>query len=193
VIGLLGDAGPLTYKRSRKGGTLTDRIAEYVLKQSGQGARIFDFEPYGYDERQFCSPGVDLPFGRITRSRNGEYPEYHTSADDLSFIRRDALGESIAALARILAIIDGNQRFINLSPKGEPRLGKRGLYGPMGGTAPGEFQHGLLWLLSLSDGEHDLLAIAERSGLDFALLKMAAGELEKVGLLAPVDGAAGRP
>ena len=183
TIGLLGDAGPLTYKRSRRGGRLPDRVAEYVLPRIAEDARLFDFEPYGYDERQFCSPGFDLPFGRLTRSRNGEYPEYHTSADNLAFIRPDRLAGSIAALARMFAIVDANRTFLNLSPKGEPRLGKRGLYGAMGGMSPAEFQYALLWVLSLSDGDHDLLAIAERSGLAFETLEMAAGQLEGVGLL----------
>jgi aminopeptidase-like protein len=191
VIGLLGDAGPLSYKSSRRGGTLTDRVAEHVLRNHPEKTRLLDFEPYGYDERQFCSPGFDLPFGRITRSRNGEYPQYHTSADDLSFIEPDCLAGSIAALARIIAVIDANQFFLNLNPKGEPRLGKRGLYGSVGGSGPGALENAFLWLLSFSDKNHDLLAIAERSGLDFDLLSAAAQKLEAAGLLQTVPEKAG--
>lgn len=187
IIGLLGDPGPLSYKRSRRGGTLADRAAEHVLRRSKSVSRILDFEPYGYDERQFCSPGFDLPFGRVTRSRNGEYAEYHTSADDLSFVKPDPLADSITNLARIIAVIDGNRRFLNLNPKGEPRLGKRGLFSNVGGSGPGEFEHALLWILSLSDGSHDLLAIADRSGLDFALLASAAAALESAGLVQVLD------
>lgn len=183
VVGLLGDRGPLTYKRSRKGATAADRVAEYVLRTSACEHRTIDFEPYGYDERQFCSPGFDLPIGRLTRSPNGAYPEYHSSADDLDLIRPDKLAESVTVLARMLALLDGNRYLQNLSPRGEPRLGKRGLYGDLGGGGPGEFEHALLWVLSLADGEHDLVAVAGRSGLSFELLHRAAAALEDVGLI----------
>lgn len=183
VIGLLGDSGSLTYKRSRRGACGTDRALSHVLRACGAESRQVDFEPYGYDERQFCSPGFDLPVGRLTRSSNGGYPEYHSSADNLSIISVERLAESIRVLARAIEVIDGNRRFINLSGKGEPRLGKRGLYGDTGGAAPGRFEHALLWVLSLSDGGHDLLQIAERSGLDFDLLVRAAHALESAQLL----------
>ncbi len=183
VIGLLGDQGPLTYKRSRRGDSATDRAVSHVLGASGAGFKQVDFEPYGYDERQFCSPGFDLPIGRLTRSANGRYPEYHTSADDLSIVSTERLAESIRVLARSIEVIDGNRRLINLSPKGEPRLGKRGLYGDLGGTAPGQFEHALLWVLSLSDGDHDLLEITERSGLDFDLIVRAGEALEAAQLV----------
>ena len=183
TIGLLGDPAPLTYKRSRQGGCVTDRAAQYVLPRISSAARLVDFEPYGYDERQFCSPGFDLPVGRLSRSTNAGYPEYHSSADDLSLLRTEALAESMHALAEMIAVLDGNRRLLNLSPKGEPRLGKRGLYGSVGGAAPAQLEHALLWILSFSDGSHDLLAIAARSGLDFDLLAHAAAALEQAGLV----------
>lgn len=189
VIGSLGDAGPLTYKRSRRGHTAIDRAVEHVLASKAETSRIMDFEPYGYDERQFCSPGFDLPVGRLTRSPNGAYPEYHTSADDLSLLKPEQLAESIRVLARVVATMDCNRRLLNLRGKGEPRLGKYGLYGTIGGTAPGEFEHALLWVLNLGDGEHDLIAMAERSGLDVDLLDRAANALEKAGLVKTLDGA----
>jgi aminopeptidase-like protein len=181
VVGLLGDLGPITYKRSRRGDTATDRAARLVLRNSG--ARIVDFEPYGYDERQFCSPGFDLPVGRVTRSANGQYDEYHTSADDLSLIRPECLAESLRTLSELIAVMDQNRTLLNLSPKGEPRLGKRDLYGSVGGMAPGKFEHALLWLLSLADGEHDLVAIAERSQIEWSVLIEAASRLEAAGLV----------
>lgn len=182
TVGLLGDRGPLTYKRSRRGNCQTDRAACHVLPAVAASARIVDFEPYGYDERQFCSPGFDLPVGRLTRSPNGQYPEYHTSADDLELLRPECLAESIRALAGMIALLDENRRLRNLQPKGEPRLGKRGLYGSVGGAAPAEREQALLWILSFSDGEHDLLHIAERSGLEFGVLARAAAMLEDAGL-----------
>lgn len=183
VLGLLGDAGPLTYKRSRRGDTLTDRAAAYVLAHDSDRGVLTDFEPYGYDERQFCSPGFDLPVGRLTRSSNAGYPEYHTSADDLSLIRRESLASSVRAVASVMSVIDANRRVVNLSPKGEPQLGERGLYGKVGGAGPGALEHALLWVLSLADGHHDLLAMAERSKLTFDLIEQAARVLEEAALL----------
>lgn len=187
VLGLLGDEGPLTYKRTRLGGAMTDRAVEHVLRSQVPSANVVRFEPYGYDERQFCSPGFDLPVGRITRSPNGKYPEYHTSADDLSLVRTDKLAESLQVLARAVSVLDANRRPLNLNPKGEPRLGKRALYGSLGGAAPAAFEHALLWVLSLSDGRHDLVAMAERSGLGFELLESAATALEAAGLVRTLD------
>jgi aminopeptidase-like protein len=188
VIGLLGDAGPLQYKRSRRGATATDRAAEAVLRATGVASRVVEFEPYGYDERQFCSPGFDLPVGRMTRSPNGGYPEYHSSADDLSLVNIEGLAESIQVLAQTIGVIDANCVPVNLNPKGEPRLGKRDLYGSLGGKPPGQLGHALLWVLNLGDGLHDLVRIAERSGLDFELLEQATGLLEEAGLVQSYRG-----
>jgi aminopeptidase-like protein len=192
VVGLLGDPGPLTYKASRRGDATIDRAARHVLGRMPAGARCVDFEPYGYDERQFCSPGFNLPFGRLTRSSNGAYPEYHTSADNPDFVTVPALAESLQALYRLLGVLEGNATERNLAPKGEPRLGKRGLYGSMGGGAPGEFEHALLWVLNQSDGGHDLLAVAERARLPFPVVERAAQALRSAGLLTDSDGRHGK-
>ena len=189
VLGPLGDSGSLTYKRSRQGNAVTDRVAEWVLRGRDDASPPTDFEPYGYDERQFCSPGFNLPVGRYTRSANGKYPEYHTSADDLALVKAEKLADSYRAIAETIAVIDANRRFINLSPKGEPRLGKRGLYGSLGGSAPQAFQYALLWVLSMSDGSSDLLSIAERSGISFATLCQAAEALEAANLLRSAEPA----
>jgi len=187
VIGSLGDSGPLTYKRSRQGTSATDRIAELMLESAPAASRLVDFEPYGYDERQFCSPGFDLAVGRLTRSPNGAYPEYHTSADNLDFIKPERLAESLQTAARMLALMDANRSLQNLSPKGEPRLGKRGLYNLVGGTSPGQFEHALLWVLSLADGKHDLVAMAQRSRMSADLLDRAAVALEGAGLVKTIN------
>lgn len=189
VLGLLGDRGPLTYKRSRRGDTEIDRIAAYVLAHLDQRARVVDFSPYGYDERQLCSPGFDLPVGRLTRTPNNEYPEYHSSADNFELIDRAALTQSLLACASILRVADRNATYLNLSPKCEPRLGKRGLFRSTGGRPPGEFEHALLWVLNQSDGSHSLLDIAERSKLPFDLVAAAADSLVAVELLRRQDTA----
>lgn len=183
VLGLAGDRGPLTYKRSRRGNTEIDRVAAHVLGTVDSDARVIDFSPYGYDERQLCSPGFDLAVGRLTRTPNNEYPEYHTSADNFALLDRDALAQSLFACASILRVADRNACYLNLNPKCEPRLGKRGLYRPTGGEHPGQFEHALLWVLNQSDGRHSLLDIAEKSGLPFELVAIATDALVDVDLL----------
>jgi aminopeptidase-like protein len=185
VLALLGDPGALTYKRSRRGTNEIDEIVAYVL--AGEGA-VIPFSPYGYDERQLCSPGFDLPAGRLSRSVNGGYPQYHTSADDLSLITPAALQRSLEVCQRIVEVIESNQRYVNLNPKGEPRLGARGLYGALGGSEPAAHQYAMLWVLNQSDGTRSLLDIAQRSGLPFAALREAARALEAAALLTSARG-----
>jgi aminopeptidase-like protein len=184
VLTGLGDPGPFTYKRSRQGNAEIDRIVPHVVRCHDPRARIDDFSVYGYDERQFCSPGFNLPVGRLTRTPYGEYPEYHTSADDLNFIAPERLGEALAVLLQIVDAIEGaDRRYVNTSPYGEPRLGKRGLFRPTGGAGLSHREEALLWLLNLSDGSHSVLDIAERSRLDFETLAAALADLVECGLL----------
>lgn len=183
VVGLAADRGPLTYKRSRRGDAQIDRIGALVLGRLDARARCVDFSPYGYDERQLCSPGFDLPVGRLTRTPNGEYPEYHSSADDFSLVDRGAFRQTLRACAEMLAIADRDATYRNLNPKCEPQLGRHGLYRGTGGTQPAAFEHALLWVLNQSDGRHSLLDIAERSGLEFDILAAASDALLGAGLL----------
>lgn len=186
VIGLLGDPGPLTYKRSRRATTEVDLIAAQTVRALDPAARVVDFTPYGYDERQFCSPGIDLPMGRLTRSPNDAYPEYHSSADNLALLDVDAVAQSVQALATILDRIDRNRLFRSRSPRGEPQLGRRGLYRSTGGAGPAEFEHAMLWLLNLSDGTHGLHDTQAASGLPEDTLLRAAEALLNAGLLEEV-------
>jgi aminopeptidase-like protein len=183
VLGLLGDSAPLTYKMSRDENTATDAIGRYVVSQIDKQARVIPFSPYGYDERQLCSPGFNLPVGRLTRSVNGGYPEYHSSADDLDLIRPECLEQSLAACRLFVTVLEQDARYVNRSPKGEPRLGKRGLYGAVGGTSPAEREQAMLWLLNQSDGSRSLLDVTQRSGLGFDIIREAAAALEQAGLL----------
>lgn len=187
VIGLLGDPAALTYKRSRRGNTEVDLIAAQALRELDPAARIVDYSPYGYDERQFGSPGFDLPVGRLTRSSNGEYPQYHSSDDNPALMSVAALAQSIQAIARMLARIDDNRRLRNTAPMGEPRLGKRGLFRSTGGSHPAEFEFALLWLLNQADGTHGVNDVAAASGLPAAVVRQAADALLGCGLLEPVD------
>ena len=155
-----------------------------VLARSGLAHQLIDFFPYGYDERQFNSPGFRLPVGSLMRGRHGEFPEYHSSADDLSFVSPERLAESFCVLASLIQVLDGNRRYKNLAPFGEPQLGRRGLYRPLGGIGIPDLQLAMLWVLNLSDGEHSLLDVAERSRLPFDTLAVAADLLLQHELLA---------
>jgi aminopeptidase-like protein len=187
VVSCVGDPGKFTYKRSRRGDAEIDRAVEHMLTHSGNEFNVLDFAPYGYDERQYCSPGINLPVGCFMRTPNGCYPQYHTSADDLSLVTPSALGESLVGLLRIIRILEGNQRYVNLNPKCEPQLGRRGLYRQIGGTREAMgVEMAMLWVLSLSDGECDLLDIAARSGIDFRSVSRAAELLQEAGLLGSV-------
>jgi aminopeptidase-like protein len=180
---LLGDVGPFHYKRTRRGTSEIDRVVEFVLNELHPEAKILDFSPYGYDERQFGSPGIDLPVGRLTRTPNGAYEEYHSSADNLDFVKPEYLAESLRVLERIVEVLEGNAHYRNTQPKCEPQLGKRGLYGSTGGSQPKEREHAMLWVLSMSDTEHSLLDISARSGIDFDVVRAAASDLLTAGLL----------
>jgi aminopeptidase-like protein len=184
VVACVGDPGAMTYKRSRRGDAEIDRAVEHVLAHSGKAFSVRDFTPYGYDERQYCSPGFDLPVGSLTRTPHGEYPEYHTSGDDLGFVTPAALAESLRRYLEVFEVLEGNGTYLNLSPKCEPQLGKRGLYDALGGRSHAILsQMAMLWVLNLSDGRHSLLTIAERAKLSFQAIRAAADALEQKGLL----------
>jgi aminopeptidase-like protein len=178
VLACLGDSGAFTYKKTRLGRALIDRVTTHVLNHSGVPHSVEDFIPYGYDERQYNSPGFKLSVGTLMRTPNGRYPQYHTSDDNLDFITSEALAESYQALSSIIEIFEHDGKFLNLSPRGEPRLGERGLY-------EGSEQNimALLWALNLSDGTFSLLDIADRAKMPFAQIKRAAERLTEAGLL----------
>jgi aminopeptidase-like protein len=184
VLACAGDNGRSTYKRSRQVTAEVDRAVEHVLKNSNQDYEILDFSPWGYDERQYGSPGIGLPVGCLMRTPHGRFPEYHTSADNLDLVRPGALADTLDKCLSVADVLDGNGRYLNQNPKCEPQLGRRGLYSKMGGAKdPKIEQLALLWVLNLSDGDHTLLDIAERSGLQFAVIRRAADALESCGLL----------
>ncbi len=187
VLTCVGDAGNPTYKRSRRGDAEIDQAVAHVLTERGTAHQTIDFFPYGYDERQYCSPGFNLPVGCLMRTPHGCFPEYHTSADDLTLVRPASLADSFAICWSTVFLLEHNRRYLNQNPKCEPQLGRRGLYRAMGGQA-GESseQMALLWLLNLSDGDHTLLHIAQRSGVRFAALKHAADLLVAHDLLREV-------
>jgi aminopeptidase-like protein len=186
VLTGIGDAGGFHYKKSRRGDAEIDQAAAHVLAQQAESYEILEFSPYGYDERQYCSPGFNLPVGCLMRSVWGSFPEYHTSADNLEFIRPESLAGSLRVCAGIVDVLESNRRYCNLNPYCEPQLGKRNLYRSTGGETIGSEINARLWVLNLSDGEHSLLDIAERSGLAFHAIRGAAEALAESGLLSVI-------
>lgn len=181
VASLLGDSGGFTYKRSRRGDTEIDAAVAHVLKHTPSKATCIDFFPYGYDERQFCSPGFNLAVGNLTRSQFGEYPEYHTSADNLDLIKPEYLGESFEVYRKVVEVLEHNVVYQNLNPKCEPQLGKRGLYDAIGGNSDSKaLQMAMLWVLNFSDSKHSLLQIAEKANYPFeTILRISQTLLEQ--------------
>ena len=184
VLTCVGDRGGLTYKKSRSGDAEIDRATAHVLKHSGQSYEIVDFSPYGYDERQYGSPAFNLPVACLMRSPHGRFPEYHTSADNLDFVDAPSLADTFSRCLAIFHVLENNKVYLNQSPKCEPQLGKRGLYGSIGGRDVRTSELAMLWVLNFSDGNHSLLDIAERSGMEFRVLTEAADTLSAHGLLA---------
>lgn len=184
VLTGVGDAGNITYKKSRQGDAEIDRAMAHVLRHSGETYTIIDFFPYGYDERQYCSPGFDLPVGCFMRAQHGQYPEYHSSADNLGFVKAESMTQSYGRCLEVLELLEGNRTYMNQNLKCEPQLGRRGLYRAVAGQQEKQWTElALFWVLNASDGHHTLLAIAERAGLPFRKIQSAADALLEVGLL----------
>lgn len=181
ILSCAGDGGSITYKKSRRSDTEIDRAFAHVLHHSGEPHRILEFSAWGYDERQYCSPGFNLPVGCLLRTPNSQYPEYHTSGDNLDFLKPWALADTLIKTLSVIDILEGNETMVNQKPKCEPRLGKRGLYRGMGGGSSQEMA--LLWVLNQSDGQHSLLDIAEKADLPFAEIRRAADALAGTDLL----------
>lgn len=184
VASLLGDGGKFHYKESRHGDGLIDRAAKHLLDDLNVEHEVLPFSPYGYDERQYASPGINLAVGSLTRSTYGSYPQYHTSADNLELIRPEYLAESFEIYSGIIDLLEKNHRYLNLSPMGEPQLGRRGLYDAIGGENDQKtMQMALLWVLNMSDGHHDVIDIAKKSNLPLSFIIKACDLLLKKSLL----------
>lgn len=198
VVTCVGDPGKLTYKKTRDGDQIIDKIVEHVLAESGCEHVIFDFFPEGSDERQYCSPGFNLPIGSLMRTPYGRFSEYHTSADNLDFVKPEFLGDTFDKYLKVIDLLEKTDisvvdkkrdtkkegAYFNLNPKCEPQLGRRGLYKLIGSSKNKDVEKSaMLWVLNLSDGTNTLQDISNRSGLDFKVIKKAADRLLEKKLL----------
>jgi aminopeptidase-like protein len=188
VVTCVGDGGRFTYKKSRRGDAEIDHAVAHVLRHSGHAYALQEFFPYGYDERQYCSPAFNLAVGCLMRSPHGSFPEYHTSADNLELVQPRYLEESLQNYLKVLNVLEHNGVYVNTNPKCEPQLGKRGLYQAMGGDSEAARKNlAMLWVLNMSDGAHSLLDIATRSEIPFEIIQSVATALRKPGLLRAAD------
>ena len=201
VVTCVGDPGILSYKKSRRGNTEIDQTVMDVLKNSGDDYKIIDYEPIGSDERQFCSPGFNLPVGTLQRTF-APFPEYHTSADNTNFVQPKYLADSFSKYFEVILKLEENfgkfysknneelpeidskndQVFLNLSPKCEPKLDKTGVYRKIGGEHYNDALT-ILWVLNYSDGKHSLRHISLRSGIALNQIKQTAELLHEKKLL----------
>jgi aminopeptidase-like protein len=184
VLTGVGDEGPVTYKKSRQGVAEVDLAMQHLLKHAGVNYTVVDFSPYGYDERQYCSPGFNMPVGCLMRTPHGTYPQYHSSGDNLDFVKPKSLANSYELCLSLFDLLDQNRAYVNMNPKCEPQLGRRGLYRAVAGQQEKQSKElAMLWVLNGSDGTQTLLDIAERANLPFRSIETAAKALREVGLL----------
>jgi aminopeptidase-like protein len=181
-ITCIGDSGEFTYKRSRQHNSLADRAAEQFMKENDQ-KKIIDFNPaIGSDERQWCSPGFNLPVGSLMRTMYSIYPEYHTSLDNKSIMDFIGMQKAVEAYLDIIKNIEQNYLYVSNAPYGEPQLGPRGLFRAISGKDREEDELAMWWLLNYADGKHDLLAIAQLSGIKMSTLIRVGSKIEESGL-----------
>ncbi len=182
VITCIGDDRAYSFLRSRDGDTLADRAAKLVMDRHAPDHVEYSYLDRGSDERQYCSPGVDLPVASIMRTRYQSYPEYHTSLDDLTLVTPSGLEGGFTAVRKVLELLEGNRVYKAVFPC-EPQLGKRGLYPTLSTRGAGNTVRAMTNLLAYADGTRDLVAIAALTGISAEEALENAARLVDAGLL----------
>jgi aminopeptidase-like protein len=163
----LGDERSWGYIPSRYGNNISDRIAKYLLKNKIGNFIEYSWLDRGSDERQYCAPGVDLPISSVTRSKYGEYPEYHTSKDNFELVTEKGLNESLDFYLECVEIFERNRFYPKLNVLCEPQLGKRGLYPSISTKESGKIVRNMMNFISYCDGNNSILDISEICNIPF--------------------------
>jgi aminopeptidase-like protein len=186
VLTCIGDEGEFSFLPSRTSKTYADRVARFVFDNYTTSYKSYSFLERGSDERQYCSPLVDLPFISVMRSKYGTYPEYHTSADDFSLVTSKGLAGSFKLVQKIISALEINHVY-KIMTVGEPQLGKRGLYPSLSSRGSANATKGMMDLLAYADGNVDLLEISHITGACLFELSKIAHELMKYGLITRIQ------
>ena len=192
VITCIGDDRAYSFLRSREGNTLADRAAKLVMRHHAPDHVEYSYLDRGSDERQYCSPGVDLPVASIMRTRYQSYPEYHTSLDDLTVVTPTGLEGGFNAVQKVIQLIEGN-RFYKAAYPCEPQLGKRGLYPTLSTRGAGNTVRAMTNLLAYADGTRDLIDIAALTGISADEALDTAARLLEAGLILDLPHAGTHP
>ena len=186
VVTCVGDDRTYSFLESRLTNTLADRVTRHVIKHHGPDCTTYSFLHRGSDERQYCSPGVDLPVVSLMRSKYGTYPEYHTSLDNLDLISPQGLAGAFEALQKCLMLLEANHTYRATNPC-EPQLGKRALYPTLSARMSASGVQTMMNILAYADGQHDLIDLANRIGVSFEACIPIIDTLVKHQLLEPID------
>jgi aminopeptidase-like protein len=182
VLSCVGDERAYSMIASRSGATLADRVLAGVLTARDPGFKRYSFLERGSDERQYCSPGADLPVVGFCRSKYGVYPEYHTSLDDFDLVTANGLYGSFEAMKACLGALERDHRYRPAMPC-EPQLGKRGLYPSLSTPESGAAVRGMMNVLAYADGTHDAAEIAERTALSVETVHRVLKTLADAGVI----------
>ncbi|MBE0367392.1 DUF4910 domain-containing protein [Pseudoalteromonas aurantia] len=187
VLTCIGDERNHSYLQSRMENTLSDRAAMHMFDYFAPNYCLYDYLSRGSDERQYCAPGVDLPIGSIMRTRYGDYPEYHTSLDDLNLVTASGLSGGLESVYKAIQLIEANA-YYSVTVLCEPQLGKRGLYPTLSSMSLDYTDvRTLTNFITYCDGKHDLIAIAEKIKVNALELLPTLNRLLKEGLLVKVE------
>jgi aminopeptidase-like protein len=186
VVTCVGDDRGYSFLESRSANTLADSVTKHLIKHHYPGCVTYSFLDRGSDERQYGSPGVDLPVVSLMRSKYGTYPEYHTSLDNLSLISPAGLSGAFGALQRCISLIEANATY-RTTCLGEPQMGRRGLYPTLSQLGSGLHVQTMMNILGYADGRLDLVKLADHIGVSAETCIPIITRLVEEGLLERVD------